>query len=539
MGLLTDKLGIRNYSLEDPAQPLLPWSALVESLGIGRSDAGVMVNEKQAMRLTTAFACVAVISSDLSSLPLDVFQTLSDGSIREATGHRLYPILHDEPNDKMTSVVFRGALLASVLGWGNAYAFIRRDKAARVVSLELLPSDRTNPTLLDGELIYVTTATKDRMPVPIEPENMLHISGLSTDGLIGLSPIGTCKNAFGLALAAEKFGAQFFGNGARATGVLSHPGELDTEAQENLKKSLREQMTGENALRPLILEEGMKWEQMTIAPNDAQFLQTRQFQRSEIAALFRVPMHLLQDLTRSTNNNIEHQSLDYIRYTLRPWAIRIEQEFNRKLLGGSFHCGHDFNDFQRGDYVSQTTGLNILRNMGVYSADDCLKAMHQNPIGEAEGGNIRIVPMNTVPLTSLLNGPDDGPEATPAAPDKGDTDPDEGDPAPVADRYRAPLVNSFRRLFRDAVGRIVNRKQRDEQFAYRALHPVVNSMAEAILALHLPGGLNEEDERFVRGYAGSLAGRSANWTKENASQFASEATEDAYFALKTALIGEL
>ncbi len=164
----------------------------------------------------------------------------------------------------------------------------------------------------------------------------------------------------------EKFGAQLFGNGAKASGVLSHPGQLGTEALENLKKSIREIISGENALRPLVLEEGMKWEQLTINPNDAQFLETRKYQREEVACLYRVPMHLLQSLERATNNNIEHQSLDYIRYGLRTWAVKIEQEINRKLLKPPFFVEHDFNAFQRGDYQSQVTGMMALRRLAAF-----------------------------------------------------------------------------------------------------------------------------------------------------------------------------
>jgi HK97 family phage portal protein len=534
MGLLTKSLGIRAYSMEDPAQPLLPFSALMESLGMGKSDAGVMVNEKQAMRLTTAFACISIISSDISSLSFGIFQTLPDGSVREAKDHSLYSLLHDEPNKKMTSQSFRGALLASVLGWGNAFALIRRDRASRVVSLDMLPSDRTCAALVNGELIFITTATNDGMPQRIDAKNVLHVPGLTLDGIVGISPIQTCKNAFGLALAAEKFGAQFFGNGARATGVLTHPGQLDAEAYENIKKSVREQMTGESALRPLLLEEGMQWEQMTIAPNDAQFLQTRQFQRVEIAALYRVAMHLLQDLTRSTNNNIEHQSLDHIRYTLRPWAIKIEQEFNRKLLSAPFHCAHDFNDFQRGDFASQTTGWTLLRNAGVYSANDILRAMHQNPIPSDEGGDVRLAPMNMVPLDTLAeeNRPD------PAIPEDETTDSDEG--TPINDRFQMPIVSAYRRLFRDAVGRVANRKEKDSGLAYKALKPVVDSMAESIYSMQLPGKFeaSAEQKEFLAQFVTRMAAESADWTKENASDVATRITGEAYAALKLHLIGE-
>lgn len=532
MGFLTR--AIKAFSLEDPAQPLLPYSALMESLGIGKSDAGVMVNEKQAMRLTTAFSCLTVISSDLGALPLSVFQTLPDGSIREAVEHRLYSLIHDAPNAKMSSMSFRGAMLCSALGWGNAYALIRRDKANRVVSLDPLPSDRTSPALVKGELIYVTTATKDGMPASIAAEDMLHIMGMSFDGIVGMSPIGTCKNAFGVALAAEKFGAQFFGNGAKASGVFMHPGELDAEAYENLKKSVREMATGDNALRPLVLEEGMTWTQASIAPNDAQFLQTRQFQRSEIAALFRVPLHLLQDLQRATNNNIEHQSLDYIRYCLRPWAVKIEQEINRKLLGGTtYHVSHDFNEFQRGDFASQTAGFQTLRNIGVYSTNDIFKAMHQNPISVEDGGDLRIVPINFMPMPVMAAQKE--PLALPAPAETSDTD--EG--TPITDRARGPILASYRRLFRDAVGRIVNRAKFDEQFAYRAIYPAVASMAEAVLAsAGLAPQLSERDQYLVAEYVQVVTRFAAEWKREGTALQSTAQTEGAYAFLRKTLLGE-
>ena len=527
MGQLSNRLGIRALSLEDPSQPLVPYSALMEPLGIGRSDAGVFVNEKQAMRLTTAFACIMVISSDLSSLPLSIYQQLPDSSVREAFHHKYYELLHDTPNSMMGSTVWRGAWLAQALGWGNGYTYILRDKGARAISLQLLPSDRTSPVLREGQLYYATTATHDGSVSYIDPANVLHLSGLSTDGIVGLSPIQTCKNAFGLAIAAEKFGAQFFGNGARSTGVLTHPGHLGTEAYENLKKSLNERMTGQNALKPLLLEEGLQWNQTSIAPNDAQFLQTRQFQRSEIAALYRVAMHLLQDLARATNNNIEHQSLDHIRYCLRPWAVKMEQEINRKLLGGRFYCEHNFNDFQRGDFASQTQGYTLLRNAGVYSANDILRALRQNPIPGEDGGDVRLAPLNMVPLSSLVRDPAD--QNAPA------TDANDGET--ITDLRRERILGAYRRLVRDAVGRIRNRKECDEETAYKAFQPIMASMAEALLAMHCATGKISEHEQAAASHARKIAASRKKWPASS-TDAASELTSAAYDALAEVLLGE-
>jgi HK97 family phage portal protein len=534
MGVLSNKLGIQALSLEDPAQPLLPYSALFESLGLGRSDAGVMVNEKQAMRITTAFACIMIVSADLSSLPLPVLQRMPDGSVREAPEHRLYPLIHDYPNSTMTSMVYRGAVLASALGWGNSYSLIRRDGANRVIEIVPLPSDRTSPVLINGKLMYATTATVDGQVSYIKPEDVLHISGLSFDGFVGMSPIQTCKNAFGLALAAEKMGAQLFGNGAKASGVLSHPNQLGTEAYDNLKKSIREIITGDNALRPLILEEGMKWEQITVNPTDAQFLETRKFQREEIAALYRVPMHLLQSLDRATNNNIEHQSLDYIRYCLRPWAVRIEQEINRKLLSGSFFVEHDFNAFQRGDYQSQVQGMMQLRLGGVYNANDVLRQLRQNPISADEGGDVRFAPLNMVPLKQLAReAAGDGAAAQDQEPS---TDSDQGET--ITDVRRGRIANAYRRLFRDAVGRVANRKSYDETFAYRAFQPVIFSAAETLLSMYFTPSkeLLEEAETEANALARAVAVDAKNWTAAEASAIATRVADETTAALYRALI---
>jgi HK97 family phage portal protein len=542
MGILARSVGIRNWSFEDPAQPLLPYSALMESLGMGRSDSGEMVNEKQAMRVTTAYACINNIAADLAGLPLPVLQQLPDGTIRLATEHRLFPILERNPNRYMTSVVFRGCMLASVLGWGNSYSFIRRDGAARVVELVPLPADKTSPVLLPlsqsaglvkRKLMYATTATEDNLPSYIDPENILHISGLSFDGYVGMSPIQTCKNAFGIALAAEKFGARFFGNGAKASGVLSHPGTLGTEALENLKKSIREILTGENSLRPLVLEEGIKWEQTTINPNDAQFLETRNFQREEVAALYRMPMHLLQSLERATNNNIEHQSLDYIRTCLRMWAVRIEQEINRKLLAPPYFVEHDFNAFQRGDFASQTTGLVLLRNAGVYSANDILRGLRQNPIPAEDGGDVRLAPLNMIPLKTLAKEEDEDPSAKP------EPGTDAGSGEVITDQRRERIVTAFRRLFRDAIGRIVNRKKHDEAFAYRALQPAIASMGDSVMTMYYTPDDEMKERAAVAAteLAHQFARESLGWPKQDASGLATTVTERIYTALRDELVG--
>lgn len=519
MGLLTRSLGIQALSVEDPAQPLLPPGALYETLGLGRSDAGVLVNEHQAMRISTAQACIRIISEDLASVSHEILQHLPDGTVRQAIEHRLWPLLHDQPNEYMTAMTFWGALVACALGWGSGYSLIKRDRAARVTDLIPLHSAKTSPVRTrEGQLLYATTQTDTGGVAYIDPQNILHIPGLTFDGLNALGPIQTCKNTFGLTYAAEKFGAQFFGNGARASGVLSHPETLGEEAYKNLVQSLRERMNGDNALSPLILEEGMEWTQMTVSPNEAQFLLTRQFQRSEIAQLFRVPLHLLQDLQRATNNNIEHQSLDYVRYGLRPWAVRIEQEVNRKLLGGPYKMEHNLADLQRGDFASQTQGYQALRNIGVYSTNDVLRKLRENPISAEEGGDVRTVQGAMVPLTALL-------------PPSDDTQQDPSDAPGGSDSLFDRIAPTYRHMFRDAVGRVVNRGGTGE-FVRFAFHPLVSSMMQAMLAVRFGEcEIRDGDLAAINRQVASIVEAAPAWTRPEASAIASRLTDQTYQAL--------
>ncbi len=527
MGLLSRALGINALSMEDPAQPLLPQSALFESLGLGRSDAGNLVNERQAMRITTVFACINIIQQDLGSLPFSVFQDMGDGSVQEAKKLNVYKLIKN-PHEVMSPSVFWGGVIARAVGWGNSYTAIQRDQAARPIGFTPLASDKTSLVATkEGKLLYATTQTSSGEVTYIEPDDMLHVPGLVMDGPVGLSPIQTCKNAYGLTLAAEKFGAQFFGNGARSTGVLTHPSHLDAEAYENLKKSLHEMSTGENALRPVILEEDMKWSQVSVPPNDAQFIDTRKFQRSEIAALYRIALHLLQDLERATNNNIEHQSLDHVRYCLKPWAVRVEQEVTRKLLSGSFFAEFDMKDIMRGDFASQTAGFQVLRNIGVLSTNDILLSMRKNPISEEDGGNVRTVQGAMIPLQALTTDQWQNAQGGQEEAQQSGADVQREDP-PASASMHPGAIQAYRRLFRDAIGRSIHR-QNDQEFVARAVQPILASMVEANNAVCFgKAELNDSDQVAVAVRSKYIAQAAADWSKENASETATRLTEESY-----------
>jgi HK97 family phage portal protein len=532
MGLLSNLLGFQNLSVEDPSQPLLPWSVLSDNLGFGRSDAGVLVNTTQAMRYSTIYACVKIISEDLSRLSLDIFQQLPNGGVRVATEHKNYYTIHDRPNANMSSMTWRMTMLTHMCLFGNGYSYIKRDGAARVIALIPLDPARTSAVMKNGEFMYATTFTQNGDVELVDPENMLHFrTGPSTNGISGMSPIQQCKNMVGLGIAAEKFGAQFFGNGARATGVFSHPESLDPEAYENLKKSLHQAVTGETSLRPLVLEEGMEYKQISIAPNDAQFIDTRKFQKEDIAQCFRVPLHLLQDLTRATNANLEFQGTEYVRHCLIPYAVQMEQEIKYKIIGkGPYVVEHNFQDLQRGDFPSLTTALLALRNGGVYSANDVLRGLRQNPIPEEEGGDIRIVQGAFIPLDSLLyyyneQSPFPNPD-NPGTPDV-ETDSDKGAPAA---HHKIAIFNSFRPLFRDAVGRSINRAN-DPAFVKKAFHPLVNSLYQTYSAMRYGSAdVSKDDLDRIGKVADEIVTASNAWTKETAAETARKLTEQCFTA---------
>jgi HK97 family phage portal protein len=293
----------------------------------------------------------------------------------------------------MTSFVFRETLMSHLLLWGNAYAQIIRNGHGRPIALyPLLPDrvrvDRDN----NGELVYFYYG--DDKEVKLSRDDILHIPGLGFDGLVGYSPIAMAKNAVGMALATEEYGAKFFANGANPGGVLEHPATI--KDIQRVKESWTAAYGGSgNSHRVAVLEEGMKFSTIGIPPEQAQFLQTRKFQINEIARIFRVPPHMVGDLEKSSFSNIEQQSLEFVKYTLDPWVIRWEQALEKALLlpGERQHLFIKFNvnGLLRGDYQSRMQGYATARQNGWMSANDIRELEDLNRIPPELGGDLYLV----------------------------------------------------------------------------------------------------------------------------------------------------
>ena len=378
------------------------------SFFMGGSSSGKYVNERSSMQMTAVYSCVRILSEAIASLPLHVYEITDTGTVK-AIDHPLYSILHDEPNPEMTSFIFRETLMTHLLLWGNAYAQVIRNGKGEVIALYPLMPDRMSVNRdSEGQLYYEYRTTQDDAKtmdgytVRLSPTDVLHIPGLGFDGLVGYSPIAMAKNAIGLAIATEEYGSKFFANGAAPSGVLEHPGIL--KDPEKVRSSWMQTFGGShNANKVAVLEEGMKYTPISISPNEAQFLETRKFQIDEIARIFRVPPHMIGDLEKSSFNNIEQQSLEFVKYTLDPWVTRWEQGIKRRLFTEdekkTFYVKFNVDGLLRGDYQSRMNGYATARQNGWMSANDIRELENLDRISAEEGGDLYLINGNMMPLS--------------------------------------------------------------------------------------------------------------------------------------------
>ena len=374
----------------------------------GGTTSGKAVNERTSMQTTAVYSCVRILAEAIAGLPLHLYHYGESSGKLKATEHPLYFLLHDEPNSEMTSFIFRETLMTHLLLWGNAYAQIIRNGKGEIISLYPLMPDRMQVDRDKyGNLYYQYTKrdgdtnTLKGTTVILDPSEVLHIPGLGFDGLVGYSPIAMAKNAIGMAIACEEFGASFFANGAAPSGVLEHPGSL--KDPKRVRETWQGQFGGSsNTGKVAVLEEGMKYTPISISPEQAQYLETRKFQINEIARIFRVPPHMVGDLEKSSFSNIEQQSLEFVKYTLDPWVIRWEQSLTRILFNKDekkkYFIKFNVEGLLRGDYQSRMNGYATARQNGWMSTNDIRKLENLNKIPEKDGGDLYLVNGNMLPL---------------------------------------------------------------------------------------------------------------------------------------------
>lgn len=493
---------------------------------------GITVTEKSALASTAVMACIRVISEDLASLPLQVFQKQAKGR-NVAETHPLYPVLHHKANPMMTSFTLRETMQAHILSWGNGYAEIESDGAGDVRALWPLRPDRTKAYVVQGtrdQVVYFTYDPVSQSNVPLPADRVLHIPGLGFDGLSGYSPIKLHKDAISLALAAEKYAGKFYSNGAQPAGVLTTKEELSPEAHKRLKREWKEMHQGlDNAQRVAILEEGMDFKAVGMPLEEAQFIETRKYQTTDIARIYLVPPHRIGDLEKATFSNIEHQQLQYVIHTLRPWLVRWEQAMLVKLFTASEQVAYfaEFNvdGLLRGDSLSRQQSLEVKRRNGVINADEWRELENMNPLPGGQG-KYYLVPLNMGTIDNVAEPPEPAPAPAPAANSKRSALARKR----LTGAYRHILTETWRRIVRaehDAVlaaaDRYLARHGRDQfeqwsdsyyakhrDWAGKLLAPLMNAMAEAIreeaaTEVSLDPKVTEDYERAVSAYTDAVA----------------------------------
>jgi HK97 family phage portal protein len=510
------------------------------------SAAGVSVSETKALTYATIYTCTRILAETVASMPLIVYERLERGK-RRAPEHPLFMLLHDAPNERMTSFEYRETLQGHLALWGNAYSHITYDDRGQVVELFPFRPDRLVQTgTRDGNFWY-EFQMPDQSTQWFRQEQIWHLRGLSSDGLFGYSPVRLLRQGIGLGLATEEFGARFFGNGAQLGGVLRHPGVLGDEAHTRLRESWEARHGGlSQAHKVAILEEGMDYESVGIPPEDAQFLETRTFQMRDVARAYRIPLHLVGDLERASFSNIEQQSIEFVSYTMLPWFVRWEQSIKQNLMLPQDRMIY-FAEFladalQRGDIESRYKAYNQAWMMGSMSQNEIRDKENMNPI---EGGDVYYVPLNMVSTDESRGAGEQGSRGEELVSSNQqlthsvERRADEQRQAHIGQRLR--LRNVYRPLITEAAGRVFRREANDvanaarrflknndisgfmswligfyeshEEFSARQMLPVLQAYG-LLVAPEAAGELAatsdpEETERYMRRYTDAWAARAA------------------------------
>ena len=410
---------------------MLGSEAIATLVNGGRTDSGIRVSEMTALQVGTVFACVNVISDGVSSLPLHVYQRAKiagRASKTLAVESPLYKIVHTEPNPEMSSAVFFKVAMVHALLWGNSYSEIERDQRGQIVAIWPRNPARTRPIRLlkplmfEGDLLpagtmmyetsdqlmdsssYVVDQNPEMMNVGLRrlvlADNMIHVPGLSLDGRLGQSTVWLARQAFGLALATEKYGAKFFGNGARPSGILTLPNKLEDKQVDTVRRSWAEAHGGENQFKVAVLEQGVQYTKIQATPEEGQMLETRKYEREEICAIFGVPAHMVAAGDKSGKSNVEQSSIEFVLYCLHPWLNRIEQEMERKLFAdkgrsaGKFFAKFDTRKLMYPDAAARAGFYAAGKQWGFLNTNIILELEDMNPVEDKEVGEKFWMPIN-------------------------------------------------------------------------------------------------------------------------------------------------
>ena len=372
------------------------------------SKSGVSVDEDSAMTYSAYSAGIRIISETIASMPLNIYENLGEKGKRKAANHPLQYLLHDSPNEDMDAFTWRETAKVHVLGWGNHYSFLTRNPLKRyITSIYPMEPWRVKPEIIKtpslGRIKVYKYMPEEGPEYIINKEDVLHIHGLSYNGLIGVTPLTWYREQVGLGLAMEEYSARFFSNGTNATGVFTTDQVLKPDTYEKLKEQLKKNYAGlGKSHSSMLLEQGVKFDKISINPNDAQLLESKKFQVEEIARILRIPLHLLQSLEHASDNNIEHLGINFVVYCLLPWLKRDEQAYNMQLFmeneKGRFFTKYVVDGLLRGDTAARWESYVKAIQNGVYTPNDVLEMEDHNPY---EGGDKHFIQLNMQTVEEL------------------------------------------------------------------------------------------------------------------------------------------
>jgi HK97 family phage portal protein len=517
--------------------------------GVAPSDSGVEVNELTAMQIAAFVGCTRLLSDAVSSTPINVYEHMDDGSERLAVEHTLQPVLRLTPNRDCTIADFLHAGQTHLCLTGNCYSEIGHNGAGQPAGLFLRNPFRTIPyrfakggpggyDLEPGDLFYKTNDTMTGYERIIRADDVVHVKGLGMDGLVGLSPVKYyAREVLGNDLAAQSYSAKFFANDSRPGGYLKTPGFRSPEDKLKDAQTWIAAHARGNARRLAILDGGMEWVNVGIPPEEAQFLQTREFNRTQIACIFGIPPHFLGEAAES-RANMEQRALEFLTFTLKPWLNKWEQALNFRLFptvgrnAGRFFCRFDTSQFERATYADLLKGVQMGRYAGLMTPNEGRKLLGLQPYSKKQltskdPGDKLWQPVNMAWVTADWDG-----EAASGKKGKGaggdDQDGGDGGSATPSGTTQGGQRSDFEMFryfamfypsFRDAFGRLLVRHKPDAADCERCFGPVLMSIAAAIeLAPEQrePGDmtLSPKSAEFVKGYARKLLQRVDDWRSD-------------------------
>ncbi len=443
-----------------------PASWLVDLLAPIKNHSGVSVNETTAMQLTAVGAAVNVISSTIAAQKCNPHQKIKE-KIIVADAHPTYRLLTLRPNPFMSAFTFFQAWVSHALRWGNGCAHIVFDN--RGFPVELWPFPNPDSTTLvrmdDGSLVYRTTIEGEIFNYA--SDSVLHLKALGRSGLWGVSPIRQHAEELGIQIAAQNFGAEFFGNGAVIQGVLEHPGNPNEEARAAIRESWAKALSGQgNRHKTPVLPDGMQYKHIGVPPEEAQFLETRQYGDTKIAQIYNVPPHMIGDLSKATFSNITEETMNFVRRTINPWFIQAEQEKNYKLFSTKeqkkYFVKYDKSDILKGPPKEEAEKDVSLVNGGVITRNEARANRGLNPI---EGLDEILVPLNMVELSKVSEMQQSNQPA-----EQNNIDPD-----PLIKRFAEILLRAETKVKKDGViEKWVSKNARP--FIERHLKPIAESI---------------------------------------------------------------